>query len=510
MALLSNKRLLAFLSMCVAAITANTQTVTPARECVEGFYSRLQQGLKNAADPNAENSITIIDGVKKYVEKGEIFFPDDLAGFVGGRKKYRHNNLSDYIDRLAIMFMEDSNCEMSFKILTEFGENSYLDYFFVLKTFRYNGKYFEFIDWVHVNHREHDVAEDYKILKIAETATIHIVGYDGKPLTSVGIHSAESGNIHVKESPNNRGDFIIGIVDTASKIIITATDYSDTIFYTIRRGERYTIQLKQYEKVRFHLFVPVVFPVGNFGKGFDNWINGGNAWSNYPFDLAYFFEDNKSLSKAAMGMGFGLGAKAIIPIKKSTTSMIVQTEYLLTPSSNGKMLSHQTTPAEVLYYQYNPSSGMNNIKVLEVDMNVSFPRLNTIDVMLGVNKKFRNFIGSSHLELEGAVGTAWHWSSDLSGNSTIPGDFSFITSYEIFSKAPSFAFEAGLTLALGEHLSLGLNYVNLGGFDVKGHASWNSTIIPSSDANNNNVDFHFGRVTVHYMSLVLGCSFQNK
>ena len=342
----------------------------------------------------------------------------------------------------------------------------------------------------------------------------------GLVVLRIAIPDARIEGSYVAKVEKYDNEYYIWMANDASYIIIKTSEYLPLEYYfpePIKSKSSYVMTVRkpdgapeQYEKTEFRLYVPFAFPIGNFSKGADNWIDGGNAWSNYPFDLTYFFENNKSLSKAARNLGFGIGAKTIIPIKKSSMSIMVQAEYLLTLPNNGNLGAGQTMPAEVFYYQYNPTSGLNNIKVLTTEMNVTFPRLNTMDLMLGINKKFRNIIGSSHLEVEGAVGAAWHWSSDFKGQSITSGEYNFVANYDIFSKIPSLAFEVGVAMTLSSHLSLGLNYVYLGGFDVKGHASWNSTIIPTNDANINNVDFNFGHVTVHYLGLVLSYSVQHK
>lgn len=365
----------------------------------------------------------------------------------------------------------------------------------------------------------YDVNPKYELKNnIDFSAKITVYGKDGKPLEGAKLANRETGK---SERTNSDG---VGTIRFERKgltanITVSHFRYSDTKNIVVRDSDNQKVTLSNYipptppnqqkEENKFRLFVPFAIPMGNLGNGSDNWITSGNAWSNSPFNLAYFFEDNKALSKAARNMGFGIGAKAIIPLKKSTTAIIVQAEYLLMLSNSGKLSSSQSVPADVYYYQYNPSSGLNNVKVLETNINFTFPRLNTTDVMLGVNKKFRNIIGSSHLEVEGAAGAAWHWCSDFTGQSTTSGEYNFDANYDIFSRKPSPAFEVGVTLTLGSHLSLGLNYVYLGGFDVKGHASWNSTVIPPNDANINNVDFNFGHVTVHYLGLVLNYSTQN-
>lgn len=510
---IANIRTMMAFTLCMAAVTAKTQTVTTARECVEGFYSLLQQVV---SIDDAPDSTTEIIRDEHYVYNFGIYMPADLIRTFFG-KNDDHTTLDDYFIKIDKLNDNDSFCEMSFIILKHIHVSNYLDYFIVSKTILYNGKYYDFVDWVHVKHLELDVGNNiFRIEKINETATVHIVGSNGDPLASAIVVSKESESLLAK-LPNSRGDYIIGMDSPSRDLKIYDPYYSDTVYTTIKRGENINVQLKQKnasfdqpEKAKFRLYIPFAYPMGNFGKGSDNWMEGGNAWSNYPFDLAYFFEDNRTLTKAAMSMGFGIGTKAIIPLKKSTTAIMVQTEYLLLFSNSGNISSGQAVPKEVFYYQYNPSSGLNNVKVLETNMNFTFPRLNTMDVMLGVNKKFRNIIGSSHLELEGAMGAAWHWSSDFKGQSTTTGEYNFVATYDIFSGTPSLAFEVGVAMTLGSHLSLGLNYVYLGGFDVKGHANWNSTVVQNSDANINNVDFHFGHVTVHYLSLILSYSVQHK
>lgn len=510
---IANIRTMMAFTLCMAAVTAKTQTVTTARECVEGFYSLLQQVV---SIDDAPDSITEIIRDGHYVNNFGIYMPADLIRTFFG-KNDDHTTLDDYFIKIDKLNDNDSFCEMSFIILNHIHVSNYLDYFIVSKTILYNGKYYDFVDWVHVKHLELDVGNNiFRIEKINETATVHIVGSNGDPLASAIVGSKESESLLAK-LPNSRGDYIIGMDSPSRDLKISDPYYSDTVYTTIKRGENINVQLKQKnaffdqpEKARFRLYIPFAFPLGKLGKGSDNWIESGNAWSNYPFDLTYFFEDNSALKKAARNLGFGLGAKAIIPLKKSTTAIMVQAEYLLMLPNNGNIGAGQTMPAEVFYYQYNPTSGLNNIKILTTEMNMTFPRLNTMDVMLGVNKKFRNIIGSSHLEIEGAMGAAWHWSSDFKGQSITSGEYSFVADYDIFSKRPSLAFEVGVAMTLGRHLSLGLNYVNLGGFDVNGHASCNSTIIPANDANINDVDFHFGHVTVHYLGLVLSYSVQQK
>ncbi len=523
------KRLFLFLIMCMAVGTVKTQPFSDgeikARKYVKGFYARLQQGVRNG-----EDFITIEADMSKYVglssikddktPYNNIDMPSDLSNIDPVKFKYNDTGtrLSNYIGRLCTMRLSDGNCVFSYNVLSSIHRTQNYVYVLVSKTILYKGTTYEFIDWVHVKHREGPDIDDNNtsITKITETASILIVGNDGEPLTSAMVDSRRSKDL-IAKLPNSCGVYIIGMDDSSRTITISDPYYSDIVDTTIKRGETIKIQLKnkkafldQYEKAKFRLYIPFAYPLGDFGKGSDNWMEGGNAWSNYPFDLAYFFEDNRVLTKAAMSMGFGLGTKAIIPLKKSTTAIMVQAEYLLLLSNSGKISSGQAMPAEVFYYQYNPSSGLNNVKVLETNMNFSFPRLNTMDVMLGVNKKFRNIIGSSHLELEGAIGAAWHWSSDFKGQSTTSGEYNFVANYDIFSGTPSLAFEVGVAMTIGSHLSLGLNYVYLGGFDVKGHANWNSTVVQNSDANVNNVDFDFGHVTVHYLGLVLSYSVQHK
>lgn len=516
------KRFFLFLIMCMAVGTVKTQSLPDdeikARKCVKGFYARLQQGVRNR-----ESLYVIEDDMGKYVRESnntynDIDMPSDLSNIDSEKfKKYKSTRLSNYIVQLCKMSESDGNCDFSYNVLSSIHGTQNAVYVLVLKTILYKGTTYEFIDWVQVKHLEGDIDDNnFSITKITETASILIVGNEGEPLTSAMVDSRRSKDL-IAKLPNSCGEYIIGMDDSTRTLTISDPYYLDIVDTTIKRGETINVQLKnkkafldQYEKNKFRLYIPVAYPLGNLGKGSDSWMDGGNAWSNYPFNLAYFFEDNRALTKAAMSMGFGLGAKTIIPLKKSTTAIMVQAEYLLLLSNSGKISSGQAVPAEVFYYQYNPSSGLNNIKVLTTEMNMTFPRLNTMDVMLGVNKKFRNIIGSSHLEVEGAAGAAWHWSSDFKGQSTTSGEYNFVANYDIFSGTPSLAFEVGVAMTLGSHLSIGLNYVNLGGFDVKGHASWNSTVIPTNDANINNVDFPFGHVTVHYLSLILSYSVQHK
>lgn len=502
------QQLLFFVSLCLFAFTAKAQNSNIDEkkliECVEGFYSELQKAVRSSASVS-----DFEEGLKKslhyYIgEKNDldiVDMPSDIIIITG--KKYTKPPLKSYISVLNEM-RESSDFDLAFDVLgTKLGTSNRLSVL-VSKVIVYKGRRFDYIDWVLVKHIDGDIGDNnYTIEKIIGTSTVRILGNGGVPITSATVSSKTSVDLLFK-LPNNSGETVVGMENTTRTLTITDPNYSDTVVIAIKRYETRVVQLN--EKAIFRLFVPFAFPLGKLGKGSENWTGGGNAWENNPFDLTYFFDDNKTLSKAARSIGFAIGAKAIIPLKRSTMAIMTKAEYLLMLSNNGKMVLQQDFPAEILYYQYVPSSGVNIMKIMEINMNVVYPRLNTVDVMIGINKKFRNVIGSSNLELEGAVGAAWHWASDFSGKSIRTDEFNFDAKYGIFTKIPSLAFETGVYLTLGNHLTLGLNYAYLGGFDVKGHASWSSTIIPPNDANINNVDFNFGHVNVHYLGLVVSYS----